>query len=265
MKSMARPVTLPAEDPASEESERKEAERLFHNARFGADTDPRAGINRWYAAVDEGSRLQLEAIARAAAGRRVLEYGCGNGAFSLQETQLARIAGEYHGIDISDLAITQARRSLDDALRSHCHFEQMDAEALAYPDQYFDLVFGRGIIHHLTVRRAYAELSRVLRPGGRAIFFEPMGHNLAINLFRRRTPDLRTSDEHPLLTSDLRDARTYFSRVESRFYGLATLAAVPFSRRLPGLMAGCAALDRTLLKLPLLRSQAWFVLLTLVK
>jgi SAM-dependent methyltransferase len=265
MMSMARPADLPPEDPKHEDSKRKESERQFHNARFGAEADPRAGINRWYAAVDEGSRLQLDLITGAAAGRRVLEYGCGNGVFCLRETQLAQISGEYHGIDISDLAIAQARRSLDESQRRHCHFEQMDAEALAYPDQYFDLVFGRGIIHHLTVRRAYAELSRVLKPGGQAIFFEPMGHNLAINLFRRRTPDLRTSDEHPLLTSDLREARGYFSRVESRFYGLATLAAVPFSRRLPGLMAGCAALDRVLLKLPILRSQAWFVLLTLVK
>ena len=252
-------------EPLSEDLRRKESERRFHNERFGADSDPRAGINRWYAAVEEGARLQLDLLARLAAGRRVLEYGCGNGVFALRETEIARIAGEYHGIDISDLAIAQASSALDRDLGQHCHFRQMDAEALSYPDGFFDLVFGRGIIHHLTIERAYAELSRVLRPGGQAIFFEPMGHNIAINLFRRRTPELRTADEHPLLIGDLRDARRFFRRVEARFYGLATLAAVPLAGAFPGLMRLCAGLDRILLKLPALRSQAWFVLMTLEK
>jgi len=245
--------------------QRKESERLFHNARFGAQEDPRAGVNRWYAAVDEGSRLQLDRLARLAAGRRVLEYGCGNGSFALEETDLAQTAGEYHGIDISDLAIEQARRALAHSPRKNCHFRQMDAEALGYSDNFFDLIYGRGIIHHLTVTRAYGEIARVLKPGGQASFFEPMGHNVAINLFRNRTPELRSADEHPLLMDDLREARSYFRKVETRFYGLATLAAVPFAAKAAGLMRFCAGLDRVLLKLPALRSQAWFVLMTLEK
>ena len=252
-----------ASEPLSEDFRRKESERHFHNERFGAETDPRAGIDRWYAAVEEGAQRQLELLGRLVAGQRVLEYGCGNGVFALRETRLARMAGEYHGIDISDTAIEQAILSLDDGLKGRCHFRQMDAEAMTYPDGFFDLVFGRGIIHHLTIRRAFGELSRVLRPGGHAIFFEPMGHNIAINLFRRRTPELRTVDEHPLLIGDLRDARRSFRRVETRFYGLATLAAVPLSGKVPGLMRLCAGLDHILLKLPVLSLQAWFVLMTL--
>jgi ubiquinone/menaquinone biosynthesis C-methylase UbiE len=244
---------------------RKESERRFHNARFGARSDPRADVNHWYAAVEEGSRLQLEHLGRLATGRRVLEYGCGNGSFALEETALAETAGEYHGIDISDLAIEQARRALADSRRKNCHFRQMDAENLTYPEKFFDLIFGRGIIHHLTVPRAYAEISRVLKPGGQASFFEPMGHNFAINLFRRSTPELRSADEHPLLMGDLREARAYFRKVETRFYGLATLAAVPFAGKAKSLMRLCAGLDRVLLRLPPLRSQAWFVLMTLEK
>jgi len=254
-----------ASETLSEDIRRKESERHFHNGRFGAETDPRAGIDRWYAAVEDGARLQLDLLGRLVVGRRVLEYGCGNGVFALRETRLASMAGEYHGIDISDTAIKQAIVSLDGDLKGRCHFRHMDAEAMTYPDGFFDLVFGRGIIHHLTIQRAYGELSRVLRPGGQAIFFEPMGHNIAINLFRRRTPELRTVDEHPLLIGDLRDARRAFRRVETGFYGLATLAAVPLTGRVPGVMRVCAQLDRILLKLPVLRLQAWFVLMTLEK
>jgi len=44
---------------------------------------------------------------------------------------------------------------------------------------------------------------------GSAIFIDPLGHNPAINMFRRSTPDLRTEDEHPLLLEDFRLAGRY--------------------------------------------------------
>src|SRR3546814_19701179 len=70
--------------------------------------------------------------------------------------------------------------------------------------------------------------SRVLRPGGRAVFIEPLGLNPAIELYRRFTPSARTPDEHPLLRRDFRRFDAAFGSTSCRFYGLATLAAVPF-------------------------------------
>src|SRR3546814_1101008 len=80
----------------------------------------------------------------------------------------------------------------------------MNAEAMTFPDDSFDLVFGSGIIHHLDIDRAFGEIARVLRPGGRAVFIEPLGLNPAIELYRRFTPSARTPDEHPLLRRDFR-------------------------------------------------------------
>jgi hypothetical protein len=53
--------------------------------------------------------------------------------------------------------------------------------------------------HQLTgdLSLACSEIARVLRPGGPAIFVEPLGHNPLINAYRKRTPALRTVDEHP--------------------------------------------------------------------
>lgn len=42
------------------------------------------------------------------------------------------------------------------------------------------------------------------------MFFEPLGHNLLINLYRRLTPELRTEDEHPLVACDLERLVNYF-------------------------------------------------------
>ncbi len=247
--------------------QRKESERAFHNERYGGDSDNRESLNKWYGAVSAGAKRQIELIKRAAESAKVLEYGCADGRLSLIEEDIARGADEFFGIDISDQAIGKARDTADKLALENCHFETMDAEKMTFGDNQFDLVFGRGIIHHLDLNKCFDEIRRVLRPGGSAIFFEPMGHNPAINGFRRKTPELRTPDEHPLLTKDFDLAGRYFRNVNSQFFGLMTLGAVPFSH-MPfgsGLMNACEITDRVLLRIPVIRRNAWFVLLTLTK
>src|SRR3546814_9362268 len=100
----------------------------------------------------------------------------------------------------------------------------MNAEAMTFPDDSFDLVFGSGIIHHLDIDRAFGEIARVLRPGGRAVFIEPLGLNPAIELYRRFTPSARTPAEHPLLRRDFRRFDAAFGSTSCRFYGIPTLA-----------------------------------------
>ena len=107
----------------------------------------------------------------------------------------------------------------------------------------------------------------MLRPGGRALFLEPMGHNPALNWYRNRTPELRTPDEHPLLMNDFRLAKRFFSKVDLTFFGLSTLLAVPLAKTPVAAQAMklCEAADRYLLRLPLLRRNAWFVLMQLTR
>ena len=106
-----------------------------------------------------------------------------------------------------------------------------------------------------------------MKPDGHGVFFEPLGHNPIINAYRRRTPQHRTPDEHPLLQSDIELAGGYFNRVETTYFHLATLAAVPFRGRrgFEGLLRVLHALDEALFRLPLLRRQAWMVIVTLAE
>ncbi len=87
----------------------------------------------------------------------------------------------------------------------------MDAENLKFNDHTFDLVYGSGILHHLSIEKAIVEIKRVLKKDGRAIFYEPLGHNIFINIFRLLTPSLRSEDEHPLLIKDLELIKRTFS------------------------------------------------------
>lgn len=77
-------------------------------------------------------------------------------------------------------------------------FRLMDAHELRYPDASFDTVFGCAILHHLETARAIREFHRVLKPGGKIIFDEPLGTNPLANLIRRLTPGRHTPDEEAL-------------------------------------------------------------------
>jgi SAM-dependent methyltransferase len=246
---------------------RKETERQFHNQRYGAEHDIREPLSRWYAAVAAGARAQSEMVKRNAKGGKVLEYGCADGRISLVYDRLADNAASFHGIDISDQAIEVARKTAISQGLTNCKFSVMDAENMTFRDSEFDMVFGRGILHHLDLAKCFPEIARVLRPGGMAVFTEPLGHNPALNLFRKMTPHLRTPDEHPLLTSDLRLARAEFRGVACQFFGLTTLLAVPFHRTRIGhrLMRLCEQADAVLLRLPLIQRNAWSLLLSLTK
>ena len=133
------------------------------------------------------------------------------------------------------------------------------------PSASFDLVFGSGILHHLILEKALCEIRRVLRPGGKAIFFEPLGHNPLINLYRNRTPQARTVDEHPLVKSDFEIVRKHFSKCDVEFFGLSTLASIPFRESSLGraVRAVGEQADNLLLRIPGLRWQAWIVVMTL--
>jgi len=142
----------------------------------------------------------------------------------------------------------------------------MNAEALELPDESFDLVCGQGILHHLDLQRSLTEVSRVLAPGGRALFLEPMGHNPLINLYRARTPEQRSADEHPLLAEDLDLARRHFARVDATFFHLLSLLALPFrsSSGFDDLLRKLDAGDRALFRrVPAVQRFAWMVVLEL--
>lgn len=170
-------------------------EREFHDVRFEGEA---RSADRFYAINQASERFFEEQIEGVTPGSRVLDYGCGNGIYVALHA--AQHGCEVIAIDISPVAIEQARaRAAAAGLADRIEFHVMDAEHLEFADDSFDMICGLGVIHHLELDPALSECARTVRPDGTVVFVEPMGHNPAVNLYRNRTPEQRSVDEHPLV------------------------------------------------------------------
>lgn len=110
--------------------------------------------------------LEVDFLSRHAAGRRVLEVGCGTG---LILARIARIAQHAEGVDLSPKMLEKAAaRGLTTQVAS--------ATSLPFPDASFDLTYALKVLPHVQdVQRALAEMVRVTRPGGVVVaeFYNP--------------------------------------------------------------------------------------------
>jgi 2-polyprenyl-3-methyl-5-hydroxy-6-metoxy-1,4-benzoquinol methylase len=104
--------------------------------------------------------------------QRVLDFGCGFGNYSVL---WARLGYEVFGFDVSEKNISGARlRAERYGFGGRTHFEVGVAENLSYPSEFFDVVAGIDILHHVDIPAAIRECFRVLKPGGMAVFKEPI-------------------------------------------------------------------------------------------
>ena len=100
---------------------------------------------------------------------RSLELGCGTGFFTLN-LKLAGVIDEGHVTDLSPGMVQVARRNAR-GLGFDVAGRVADAEWLPYDDASFDLVVGHAVLHHIPdLGLAFAEVLRVLKPGGRFVF-----------------------------------------------------------------------------------------------
>jgi len=118
------------------------------------------------------------------AGARGLDIGCGQGRYL---GELARAGYRMHGVDYSIGQLREAAANLRATGAPAVPLLQGDAQALPFPDGWFDFAYSINAFHHLpspeAQLRAAAEVVRVLRPGGAFVLHEINTENPVFRLY----------------------------------------------------------------------------------
>ena len=139
--------------------------------RFGGDED----VKRRYLAGLEDVRDKVLDNASLVAGETLLDVGCGDGLIAFGA--LERGAGHVLFADVSQDLLDESRRIAEQlGVVDRCSFLRAPAEDLAaVDDASVDVVTTRSVLIFVKDKaRAFTELFRVLRPGGRMSLFEPV-------------------------------------------------------------------------------------------
>lgn len=189
----------PARDASLDRSpsERREAAFWDEAARSIHEDDLR--IVREPDGPDGAMRL---ALLDPRPGKRILDVGCGVG---LWASLMAGRGAEVWAVDISPESCATARRCAEiNGVQDRVHVRVASAYELPFEDGFFDAVHGHNIVHHLDPSPFGAELARVLRPGGIAVFSENSANNRLLMWARDRLcgrfgiPKWSSDDEYPL-------------------------------------------------------------------
>jgi len=114
-----------------------------------------------------------------ASGDRILDVGAGRGTIAARVLETSKGA-EVFAVDPNEKRVASISRNFS-AVRSHV----AGAEALPFPDAYFDKVYATMALHHFAdMDRALYEISRVLKGGGTFIIVEVDPHSAKGRLFR---------------------------------------------------------------------------------
>ena len=213
--------------------ERAEIARSSVEANLTADDELRVGKNTFarYANPPGDTAYPLEFayhLLGDVTGKRVVDFGCGSGA---NTALLAGRGAHVWGIDISEDLLRLGQRRMQVSGRPDgATFIAGSAHDMPFPDNSIDVVFGMAILHHLDLDLVSREVRRVLKPGGRAIFKEPVRNSPAIRFLRSlvpyRAPDI-SPYERPLTDAELQRFAAGFSTCQIRAFGLPHVQVGP--------------------------------------
>lgn len=99
-------------------------------------------------------------------GKTCLDAGCGGGRFVVAVSTLG--AAKVEGIDVSQNAVSAASERILAKGLTNAHVQVASVLEVPFESKTFDYVLSSGVIHHTPdPYKAFTELDRVLKPGGK--------------------------------------------------------------------------------------------------
>ena len=104
-------------------------------------------------------------------GERVLDLGSGSGTDAFFAALHVGAGGKVTGLDMTEAMLEKAHLNLEVSSLSNVSFQKGYAESLPLDDESVDVVVGNGVTNLSPVKdTVFAEIQRVLVPGGRLMF-----------------------------------------------------------------------------------------------
>lgn len=127
-----------------------------------------------------------------ATGERVVDVGSGAGFDSFVAATQVGPSGQVVGIDMTPEMLSKSRATAEQLQLDHVEFREGLAEAIPVEDGWADVVISNGVINLCADKRAvFAEINRVLRPGG-VLQFADIANGRPVPIEAMRDVDLWT-------------------------------------------------------------------------
>lgn len=137
--------------------------------RYGWDKAAAHYERFWKEPLAPAQTLLMD-LAALRPGERVLDVACGTGLVTLNAARAVGPEGEVIGTDLSDEMVTATREMAERESQPTITAERMDAEALDFPDDSFDVALcALGLMYVPDPMEAVREMHRVVKPGGRCV------------------------------------------------------------------------------------------------
>ncbi len=151
----------------------------------------------------------------------VLELGCGPGYMWKECHDRIPPGWNITLSDLSDGMVDEAWRNLVVTGRAF-KYEQIDAQAIPYPDETFDIVIANFMLYHVPDRpKALREIQRVLKPGGHFLAAtSSQAHLNELNAWlKQASPDKYTPFNNTFsLDNGSEQLKPFFSSVDIKHY-----------------------------------------------
>lgn len=186
-----------------------EREAIFFN-NYVSDVDLKnIDISKSFNINSREGKFILKNIPQKLFGKHVLDMGCGKGETSIF---FAKRKARVISMDISSSMIKVTTRLAKLHHVNHLVKAMVaDIQKLPFKKNQFDIVHGKAVLHHVHLETAVKEVYRMLKPGGIAIFSDPLTYNPFIRLYERYSKELRSEDERRLNLNDLKSIQLIFN------------------------------------------------------
>lgn len=187
------------------------------------------------------------------AGKDVMEIASGNG---IDASICCHNGANLHAYDISSESIKMVQqRAQVNGVADRLTTQVTGDFATAFEGQTFDHIIGYAALHHIPMEGLAQQVYDRLKPGGTAVFAEPVINSQLLYRIRKLIPYSffeDTDDEVPLNDGDIAAFAKPFDRMGKRYFHLTSRIWHAFPNCWP-LVKTLHAIDREVLHLPFMK------------